>query len=161
MELRQWWSEGGKDSSTQGLTGGSGGGMGGREVPFGERGVLDDIKSRQLGYGEKPDYIGVAATLNFVRSEKIVVRGLRLRGLPEEGRAEHRWDLDVREVQQHVRRVPAALHRVVHLHRRQRPGLGVGLQRIGLGVVRESGRGPASRSTRRRSTARTASLNRT
>ena len=34
-------------------------------------GVLDDIKSRQLGYGEKPDYIGVAATLNFVRSEKL------------------------------------------------------------------------------------------
>ena len=71
VELRQWWSEGGKDSSTQGLTGGSGGGMGGREVPFNERGVLDDIKSRQLGYGEKPDYIGVAATLNFVRSEKL------------------------------------------------------------------------------------------
>ena len=49
----------------------TGGGMGGREVPFNERGVLDDIKSRQLGYGEKPDYIGVAATLNFVRSEKL------------------------------------------------------------------------------------------
>ena len=45
--------------------------MGGREVPFGERGVLDDIKAKQLGYGEKPDYIGVAATLNFVRSEKL------------------------------------------------------------------------------------------
>ena len=45
--------------------------MGGREVPFGERGVLDDIKGKQLGYGEKPDYIGVAATLNFVRSEKL------------------------------------------------------------------------------------------
>ena len=45
--------------------------MGGREVPFNERGVLDDIKSKQLGYGEKPDYIGVAATLNFVRSEKL------------------------------------------------------------------------------------------
>ena len=44
---------------------------GGREVPFAERGVLDDIKARQLGYGEKPDYIGVAATLNFVRSEKL------------------------------------------------------------------------------------------
>ena len=71
VELRQWWAEGGKDSSTQGLTGGSGGGMGGREVPFNERGVLDDIKSKQLGYGEKPDYIGVAATLNFVRSEKL------------------------------------------------------------------------------------------
>ena len=71
VELRQWWAEGGKDSSSQQLTGGSGGGMGGREVPFGERGVLDDIKSKQLGYGEKPDYIGVAATLNFVRSEKL------------------------------------------------------------------------------------------
>ena len=45
--------------------------MGGREVPFAERGVLDDIKAKQLGYGEKPDYIGVAATLNFVRSEKL------------------------------------------------------------------------------------------
>ena len=71
VELRQWWADGGKDSSSQQLTGGSGGGMGGREVPFGERGVLDDIKARQLGYGEKPDYIGVAATLNFVRSEKL------------------------------------------------------------------------------------------
>ena len=71
VELRQWWAEGGKDSSSQQLTGGSGGGMGGREVPFGERGVLDDIKAKQLGYGEKPDYIGVAATLNFVRSEKL------------------------------------------------------------------------------------------
>jgi len=71
VELRQWWAEGGKDSSSQQLTGGSGGGMGGREVPFAERGVLDDIKARQLGYGEKPDYIGVAATLNFVRSEKL------------------------------------------------------------------------------------------
>ena len=81
MELRQWWSEGGKDSSTQGLTGGSGGGMGGREVPFAERGVLDDIKSRQLRYGEKPDYIGVAATLNAqLRAQRVeaLVRGLRI-----------------------------------------------------------------------------------
>lgn len=70
VELRQWWSEGGKEASTMGLTGG-GGGMQGRDVPFTERGVLEDIKSRQLGYGEKPDYIGVAATLNFVRSEKL------------------------------------------------------------------------------------------
>ena len=82
-ELRQWWSEGGKDSSTQGLTGGSGGGMGGREVPFGERGVLDDIKSRQQTPATARSRTTSASppTLNFVRSEKLWYEACaRLRG---------------------------------------------------------------------------------
>ena len=40
-------------------------------MPFAERIALDDIKGRQLGYGDKPDYVVVAATLNFVRTEKM------------------------------------------------------------------------------------------
>jgi len=40
-------------------------------VPFSERITLDDIKGRQLGYGDKPDYVVVAATLNFVKTDKM------------------------------------------------------------------------------------------
>ena len=72
--LRKWWDQdGGREASTTALTNGAGGGGGGgaSAVPFAERIALDDIKGRQLGYGEKPDYVVVAATLNFVRTEKM------------------------------------------------------------------------------------------
>ena len=70
LRLRAWWTEGGgREAPTVALTGASGGS--GAPAAFGDRIVLDDIKGRQLGFGEKPDYVTFKGTLNFVKTDKL------------------------------------------------------------------------------------------
>ncbi|KAH8066836.1 hypothetical protein JL721_8024 [Aureococcus anophagefferens] len=70
LRLRAWWTEGGgREAPTVALTGASGGS--GAPAAFGDRIVLDDIKGRQLGFGEKPDYVTFKGTLNFVKTDRL------------------------------------------------------------------------------------------
>ncbi|GAX74873.1 hypothetical protein CEUSTIGMA_g2319.t1 [Chlamydomonas eustigma] len=64
MHLAQWYSAGGASVQAQALSGVSKGGMMGDR-----RCTLSAIKDEDLGHGEKPDYIVVHATINYVKSD--------------------------------------------------------------------------------------------
>lgn len=66
--LMNWYSNGGNTTQTKSLSGSAafgGGGMG----EFADRATLSDIKDKKLGYGPKPDYITVKATISFIKHD--------------------------------------------------------------------------------------------
>ena len=65
--LQQWWAQHGNKTQTRSLstTGGNRG-----PVPFDQRKTISSIKSEQLGYNDKPDYLSYKATITFLKKEK-------------------------------------------------------------------------------------------
>ena len=66
--LHHWWHAMGATSSITSISSGGGGGGGGGGG-FADRKVLAQIKEEQLGFGEKPDYLDVKATLTYIKSD--------------------------------------------------------------------------------------------
>mmetsp|Transcript_952 Transcript_952/g.2275 ORF Transcript_952/g.2275 Transcript_952/m.2275 type:complete len:643 (+) Transcript_952:206-2134(+) len=66
--LRQWWDTNGNRTQTRSLTSSMGGNRG--PDPFDQRKTLASIKSEQLGYGEKPDWLSFKVTITFLKKEK-------------------------------------------------------------------------------------------
>ncbi|KAG7390324.1 60S acidic ribosomal protein P1 [Phytophthora pseudosyringae] len=67
--LVTWFSNGGNTTQTKSLSSGGGGFGGGSLGSFAERAVINDIKGKQLGFGQKPDYITVKGTVNFIKHD--------------------------------------------------------------------------------------------
>lgn len=67
--LSQWWQDNGGKSPVRSLSSGGGGGNRGPD-PFDMRKNVNSIKSEQLGYNEKPDYISFKATITFLKKDK-------------------------------------------------------------------------------------------
>ncbi|KAG1705844.1 hypothetical protein DVH05_002409 [Phytophthora capsici] len=67
--LVTWFSNGGNATQTKSLSSGGGGFGGGSLGSFTERAVINDIKGKQLGFGQKPDYITVKGTVNFIKHD--------------------------------------------------------------------------------------------
>ncbi|EGZ23584.1 hypothetical protein PHYSODRAFT_556228 [Phytophthora sojae] len=67
--LVNWFSNGGNAAQTKSLSSGGGGFGGGSLGTFAERAVINDIKGKQLGFGQKPDYITVKGTVNFIKHD--------------------------------------------------------------------------------------------
>ncbi|KAG3249027.1 Replication protein A DNA-binding subunit [Phytophthora idaei] len=67
--LVTWFSNGGNATQTKSLSSGGGGFGGGSLGSFSERAVISDIKGKQLGFGQKPDYITVKGTVNFIKHD--------------------------------------------------------------------------------------------
>lgn len=67
--LVTWFSNGGSGTQTKSLSSGAGGFGGGSLGSFGERAIISDIKSKQLGFGQKPDYITVKGTISFIKHD--------------------------------------------------------------------------------------------
>ncbi|KAL4175516.1 hypothetical protein KRP22_000481 [Phytophthora ramorum] len=67
--LVSWFSNGGNAAQTKSLSTGGGGFGGGSLGTFAERAVINDIKGKQLGFGQKPDYITVKGTVNFIKHD--------------------------------------------------------------------------------------------
>ncbi|OQR94443.1 replication protein A 70 kDa DNA-binding subunit [Achlya hypogyna] len=66
--LLNWYRAGGSATATKSLSG-SGGGVGGGMGSFDQRAVVNDIKERRLGYGQKPDYITVKGTVSYIKHD--------------------------------------------------------------------------------------------
>mmetsp|Transcript_38141 Transcript_38141/g.44412 ORF Transcript_38141/g.44412 Transcript_38141/m.44412 type:complete len:652 (+) Transcript_38141:281-2236(+) len=66
--LQHWWNTQGRTSST--LKSLSTRGGGGRMDSFADRKTLSAIKTDNMGYGEKPDWMSVKATFSFVKKDK-------------------------------------------------------------------------------------------
>ncbi|KAJ8599856.1 hypothetical protein CTAYLR_005613 [Chrysophaeum taylorii] len=70
VRLRRWWASGGSEATSSPLTNsGTGGSF--APVPFEHRGVVDDIKTKNLGFQEKPSYLTFKGTLNFIKPERM------------------------------------------------------------------------------------------
>ncbi|CAH0477765.1 unnamed protein product [Peronospora belbahrii] len=67
--LVTWFLNGGNATQTKSLSSGGSGFGGGSLGTFAERAVINDIKSKQLGFGQKPDYITVKGTVNFIKHD--------------------------------------------------------------------------------------------
>nr|CCA21790.1 replication protein A 70 kDa DNAbinding subunit puta [Albugo laibachii Nc14] len=67
--LLSWYNNGGSTSETTSLSVGSSGFGGGSLGSFAERANLMDIKARQLGFDQKPDYITVKGTVNYIKHD--------------------------------------------------------------------------------------------
>jgi len=67
QNLSKWWQANDGKSPTRSLS--SGGGNRGPD-PFDMRKTVNSIKSEQLGYNEKPDYISFKATITFLKKDK-------------------------------------------------------------------------------------------
>jgi replication factor A1 len=69
--LMNWYNTGGNTSQTKSLSiSAGGGGFGGGSLGnFSERTVISDIKGKQLGFGQKPDYITIKGTVNFIKHD--------------------------------------------------------------------------------------------
>lgn len=67
--LLNWFNTGGSASQAKSLSANSGGFGGGGVGTFAERSVIADIKGKQLGFGQKPDYITVKGTVNFIKHD--------------------------------------------------------------------------------------------
>lgn len=66
--LLNWFNTGGNTAPTKSLS--AAGGFGGGSLgSFAERSVVSDIKGKQLGFGQKPDYITVKGTVNFIKHD--------------------------------------------------------------------------------------------
>lgn len=66
--LLNWFNTGGNTAPTKSLS--AAGGFGGGSLgSFSERSVITDIKGKQLGFGQKPDYITVKGTVNFIKHD--------------------------------------------------------------------------------------------
>ncbi|OWZ15637.1 DAN Replication protein [Phytophthora megakarya] len=67
--LVSWFSNGGNATQAKSLSSGGGGFGGGSLGTFAERAIINDIKGKQLGFGQKPDYITVKGTVNFIKHD--------------------------------------------------------------------------------------------
>ncbi|KAI9923270.1 hypothetical protein PsorP6_002739 [Peronosclerospora sorghi] len=67
--LVTWFTNGGNATQAKCLSNGGGGFGGGPLGNFAERAVISDIKGKQLGFGQKPDYITVKGTVNFIKHD--------------------------------------------------------------------------------------------
>ncbi|RLN66744.1 hypothetical protein BBJ29_000068 [Phytophthora kernoviae] len=67
--LLNWFTTGGNATQAKSLSSGGGGFGGGSLGTFAERAVINDIKGKQLGFGQKPDYITVKGTVNFIKHD--------------------------------------------------------------------------------------------
>lgn len=67
--LLNWFNTGGNNTQAKSLSAGGGGFGGGSLGTFAERAVISDIKAKQLGFGQKPDYITVKGTVNFIKHD--------------------------------------------------------------------------------------------
>jgi len=68
-QLKQWWaSNGNKGAPSRSLSTAMGGNRG--PDPFNQWKNVSSIKSEQLGYGEKPDWLSFKATITFLKKEK-------------------------------------------------------------------------------------------
>lgn len=67
--LLNWFNTGGSTTQAKSLSSGGGGFGGGGLGTFAERAVISDIKGKQLGFGQKPDYITVKGTVNFIKHD--------------------------------------------------------------------------------------------
>lgn len=67
--LLNWFNTGGASVQTKSLSAGGGGFGGGGLGTFADRAVVSDIKAKQLGFGQKPDYITVKGTVNFIKHD--------------------------------------------------------------------------------------------
>ncbi|KAJ0409767.1 hypothetical protein ATCC90586_001080 [Pythium insidiosum] len=67
--LLNWFNTGGSASQAKSLSGSVGGFGGGSLGSFSERAVISDIKAKQLGFGQKPDYITVKGSVNFIKHD--------------------------------------------------------------------------------------------
>ncbi|TYZ63719.1 hypothetical protein PybrP1_003688 [[Pythium] brassicae (nom. inval.)] len=67
--LLNWFNTGGSATPAKSLSASSGGFGGGGVGTFAERAVIADIKGKQLGFGQKPDYITVKGTVNFIKHD--------------------------------------------------------------------------------------------
>lgn len=66
--LSQWWTANGGKTQSRSLSSAGGGNRG--PVPFDQRKNVSSIKSEQLGYNDKPDYLSFKATITFLKKEK-------------------------------------------------------------------------------------------
>lgn len=67
--LLNWFNTGGNTTQVKSLSAAGGGFGGGGLGTFSERSVISDIKAKQLGFGQKPDYITVKGTVNFIKHD--------------------------------------------------------------------------------------------
>lgn len=68
MQLQQWWESSGQNGGTKSLSSISGGKN--AAVPFEDRKTILSIKEEGLGHNEKPDWISVKCTFNFIKRDK-------------------------------------------------------------------------------------------
>lgn len=68
--LKQWWSTNGNNggTTTRSLSTTMGGNR--RPDPFEQRKYISAIKSEQMGYNDKPDWLSFKATVTFLKKEK-------------------------------------------------------------------------------------------
>lgn len=66
--LMNWYANGGSGSSVKSLSASSGFGGGGFGE-FNDRVTVSDIKNNNLGMGQKPDYITVKGTINYIKHD--------------------------------------------------------------------------------------------
>lgn len=67
--LLNWFNTGGNMSQVKSLSAAGGGFGGGGLGSFSERSTISSIKAKQLGFGQKPDYITVKATVNYIKHD--------------------------------------------------------------------------------------------
>ncbi len=68
VALYEWWHSAGSTAAITSISAG-GGGAGGGAGSFENRKVLASIKEEGLGYGEKPDYMDVKATVTYIKND--------------------------------------------------------------------------------------------
>lgn len=68
QQLRQWWAVHGNKTATRSLSTTMGGNRG--PEPFEQRKNVSSIKSEQMGYNEKPDWLSFKATITFLKKDK-------------------------------------------------------------------------------------------
>lgn len=66
--LQQWWQSGGGSAASRSLS--SSGGGGGRMDSFADRKQIVDIKSQNMGFSEKPDWLSFKGTFSFIKKDK-------------------------------------------------------------------------------------------
>jgi replication factor A1 len=66
--LRGWYDQGGSAAPVKKMSTGGGGNKG--MAPFAERCSLEDIATKNMGMGEKPDWITVKATVTFIKHDQ-------------------------------------------------------------------------------------------
>jgi replication factor A1 len=66
--LRGWYDGGGASAPVKRMSSGSGGNRG--MAPFEERSSLDEIRTKNMGNAEKPDWITIKATITFIKHDQ-------------------------------------------------------------------------------------------
>lgn len=68
QHLKQWWAVHGNKTTSRSLSTTMGGNRG--PEPFEQRKNVSSIKSEQMGYNEKPDWLSFKATVTFLKKDK-------------------------------------------------------------------------------------------